>query len=161
MLRRFFLPVSVALVAAVIAAPGAPVHADPLAVVAGETLDVKADQLDVDVGAGTALLEGNVRASLGDLDVSCPKVEIRYDEAPRVKWVRGSGGVRASLKGIVARASSVELLVSERRAVLKGGVRLTRDKGWVEAESAEIHLDTRKVTLRGVKGSIPVETPER
>ena len=138
-----------------------PAHADPLGVVAGESLDITADKLDVDVNGGTALLEGNVRAVLGELTVTCPKVEMKYDEAPRVKWARGSGGVRASMKGIVAKASVVVVNVASRRVQLQGGVRLTRGKGWVEADKASIDLKTRKVTLHGVKGSIPVEPPQR
>ena len=40
-------------------------HADPLAVVAGQSLDVRADHLDVDIAKGTAVLQGNVRTVLG------------------------------------------------------------------------------------------------
>ncbi len=142
---------------------GAPrsAHAVPLAEVAGEALDVTADRLEVDVAEGTAALEGNVRAAMGDLEVFSPKIEIRYDEAPRVKWARGSGGVRAKLKGIEATAHSVELDVVKRTVTLRGGVRLTRGKGWVKASKASIDLSTRKVTLHEVKGSIPVEPPKR
>ena len=60
-------------------------QADPLAVVAGETLDVKADKLDVDIVKGTAVLEGGVRAKMGELEVLCPKVEIRYDKTPKMR----------------------------------------------------------------------------
>lgn len=134
---------------------------DPLLVVAGETLDVTATKLDVDIEKGTAVLEGNVSARMGELEVLCPKVEVRYDEAPKVRWARGSGGVRAKVKGIEATASSVELNVARRTVKLSGGVRLSRGRGWVKAESASIDLATRKVTLNEVKGSIPVEPPAR
>ena len=135
-------------------------QAEPLAVVAGESLDITADRLDVDVSAGTAALEGNVRAVMGELEVLSPKIEIRYDEAPRVNWARGSGGVRAKLKGIEATAQTVELDVGKRRVTLRGAVRLSRGKGWVKAAKARIDLSTRKVTLFEVKGSIPV-SPKR
>jgi lipopolysaccharide export system protein LptA len=153
---------AVALVAAftVVSLPGE-AHSDPLAVIEGETLDVKADKLDVDINKGTAVLEGSVRAKMGELEVLCPKIDIRYDEAPKVRWARGSGGVRARLKGIEAAASSFEVDVAKRTVKLAGGVRLTRGKGWVQAESATIDMSTRKVTLSEVKGSIPVEPPAR
>src|SRR4051812_23743347 len=48
-----------------------PAHADPLAVVEGQSLDVRADRLDVDIAKGTAVLQGNVRAVLGELEVEC------------------------------------------------------------------------------------------
>ncbi|MFO0566838.1 MAG: LptA/OstA family protein [Polyangiaceae bacterium] len=142
--------------------PGAPsAQAGPLGVVEGEKLDVKAEKLDVDIEKGTALLEGNVEAKLGELTVTCPKVEIRYDQAPRVRWAKGSGGVRARVKGIDATASSVVVDLAKREVTLSGGVRLARGKGWIEAGKATIDLSTKKVTLQEVKGSIPVEPPAR
>ncbi len=138
-----------------------PASAGPLAVVEGEKLDIKADKLDIDIDKGTALLDGNVEAKLGELSVTCPKVEIRYDQAPRVRWVKGSGGVRARVKGIDAVASSVVVDLAKREVTLTGGVRLARGKGWVEAGKATIDLSTKKLTLSEVKGSIPVEPPAR
>ena len=146
---------------AVLAVPRAPAQADPLGVVAGEALDVTAERLNVDVDKGTAVLEGEVHAKLGELDVRCPKVEIRYDEAPKVRWARGTGGVRAAVRGIEARARVVEVNVAKRKVKLSGAVHLTRGRGWVTAERAIIDLSTRKVSLREVKGSIPVEPPQR
>jgi lipopolysaccharide transport protein LptA len=136
-------------------------QADPLAEIGGETLDIRAEQLDVDIARGRALLSGNVSAKLGELEVLCPKVDIRYDEAPKVRWARGSGGIKARLKGIEATADSVELDVARRNVKLAGAVRLTRGRGWVEAERASIDIATSKVTLHDVKGSIPVERPQR
>src|SRR5215831_10709571 len=69
------------------------VGAAPIAVIDGEALDMSANRLDVDVERGTALLQGNVSASFGDLDIRCPSVEIRYDRSPRVSYARGTGGV--------------------------------------------------------------------
>jgi hypothetical protein len=107
------------------------------------------------------VLEGSVRAKMGELEVLCPKVDIRYDEAPKVRWARGSGGIKARMKGIEAAASSVEVDVARRTVKLGGGVRLSRGRGWVQADTASIDLSTRKVTLHDVKGSIPVEPPAR
>lgn len=163
--RRTFLPAAI-LSACLVLLGGASnvvseAHADPLAVVAGESLDIKADKLDVDINKGTALLSGNVSALMGELEVKCPKVEIRYDQAPRVKWARGTGGVEARLKGIVAKADTVVVDVSAREVQLAGTVRLMRGKGWVEADRATIDVASSKVSLKGVKGSIPVQPPQR
>ena len=141
--------------------PRAPAQADPLAVVAGEALDVTAERLHVNVDQGTAVLKGKVHARLGELEVHCPKVEIRYDEAPKVRWARGTGGVVATVRGIEARAKVFEVDVAKRKVKLAGGVHLTRGRGWVKAEFATINLATRKVSLQQVKGSIPVEPPRR
>ena len=150
-----------ALALAAVAVPGSPAQADPLAVVAGEALDIRAERLNIDVDQGTAILEGNVHAKLGELEVHCPRVEIRYDEAPKVRWARGTGGVEATVRGIRARAQAVEVDVAKRRVSLAGGVHLRRGRGWVKAEHATIDLATRKVQLRDVKGSIRVESPKR
>jgi lipopolysaccharide export system protein LptA len=131
--------------------------ADPLAVVEGEALDVSADHVEVDVERGTALLQGNVSTRLGELEVHCPSVEIRYDRSPRVSFARGTGGVSARLKGIDATASVVEFDAASRTVALHGSVRLSRGRGWVTAEHATVDIASGKVSLQEVKGSIPVD----
>jgi lipopolysaccharide transport protein LptA len=134
-------------------------QAGPLAVVAGETLDLRADSLEVDMARGSALLEGKVHAALGDLQLDCAKVEVRYDEAPNVRWAKGSGNVSARAKGFSATAAMIEIDVNRRSVRLAGSVKLARGRGWVTADSATIDLSTRKITLNDVEGSIPVQTP--
>jgi len=124
-------------------------------------LDVGADKLNVDIEKGTATLEGHVAATLGDMHVDCARIELKYDEAPKVKWAKGSGGVTAKLKGIEASAATFEVDVAHRSIKLGGGVKLSRGRGWVTADTAAIDINTRKVTLEDVKGSIPVQAPER
>lgn len=138
-----------------------PAHADPLVVVAGQSLDVRADHLDVDIAKGTAVLQGNVRAVLGELEVECGQIDVRYDEAPVVRYARGSKDVTVRLKGIEAKAAALEVDVARRSVRLQGGVKMSRGRGWVTAESAQIDLATRHVTLDAVKGSIPVQSPQR
>ena len=79
----------------------------------------------------------------------------------QVRWAKGSGGVIAKLKGIEATAAQFEVDVAHRSVKLSGGVKLSRGRGWVTADSAAIDINTRKVTLEDVKGSIPVQAPER
>lgn len=138
-----------------------PAHAEPLIVVEGQSLDVRADRLDVDIAKGTATLQGNVRAVLGDLEVECGKIDVRYDEAPVVRYARGSDAVTVRLKGIEAKATTLEVDVARRSVRLQGGVKVSRGRGWVTAEAAQIDLATRHVTLDSVKGSIPVQAPSR
>ncbi len=151
----------VTLVALSLLAPGEESQAAPLVQIGGEVLDVVAKHLDVDLAKGEALLEGDVQITLGQLNVSCARVDIKYDEAPQVKWARGVGGVRVSLKGIVATAQTLEVEVPERRVRLVGNVKVTRGKGWIQAERANIDLPTGKVSLEDVKGSIPIEAANR
>jgi lipopolysaccharide export system protein LptA len=131
--------------------------ADTLAVVEGEALDISADRVEVDIERGTALLQGNVSTRLGELEVHCPTVEIRYDRSPRVSFARGTGGVSARLKGIDATANAVEFDAASRTVALHGSVRLSRGRGWVTAEHATVDIASGKVSLQEVKGSIPVD----
>jgi len=76
----------------------------------------------------------------------------------------GSGASRdvsARAKGFAATAAAVEVDVQRRSVRLVGSVRLSRGRGWVTADSATVDLNTRKVVLNDVQGSIPVQTPNR
>ena len=60
------------------------------------------------------------------------------------------------MRGVHAEAPEVELDLMRQVLELRGGVRLTRGQGWLQAERASIDIATAKVTLAQVKGSIPV-----
>ena len=130
--------------------------ADPLVVVGGEALSLQADKLDVDVSAGEALLTGNVAIAKGELRVACPRIELRFDAATHVKWAKGSQGVSADVRGVHAEAPEVELDLVRQVLELRGGVKLSRGLGWLQAERATIDVASGKVSLAQVKGSLPV-----
>ena len=119
-------------------------------------VSLQADRLDIDILAGEATLTGKVTLSKGDLAVSCPRIDLRFDHTPHVTWARGSGGVTADLRGVHAEAPAVELDLTKQVLELRGGVKLTRGQGWLTADSARIEIATAKVSLAQVKGSIPV-----
>jgi lipopolysaccharide transport protein LptA len=158
--KRWALALAV-LVSPLILSGAESAHADPLAVVEGQSLDVRADHLDVDIAKGTAVLQGNVRAVLGEMELECGKIDVRYDEAPVVRYARGSNDVTVRLKGIEAKAATLEVDVARRSVRLQGGVKVSRGRGWVTADAAQIDIATRHVTLDDVKGSIPVQAPAR
>jgi lipopolysaccharide export system protein LptA len=150
-----------ALLAVLLTAVPSPSEADAiLGVGGGDALSLQADQLDIDVSAGDALLTGNVSLSKGDLKVACPRIELKFDTSPHVKWARGSGGVSADVRGVHAEAPEVELDLAKQVLELRGGVRLTRGQGWLQADRATINIDTAKVTMSQVKGSVPVPPPK-
>jgi lipopolysaccharide export system protein LptA len=129
--------------------------AEPLPGIGGDAVEVQAEQLDVDVMAGEAVLTGKVVVSKGDLTVSCPRIDLRFDRTPHVTWLRGSGGVSADVRGVHAEAPTVELDLAKQVLELRGGVKLTRGQGWLTADTARIEVATGKVSLTQVKGSIP------
>jgi lipopolysaccharide export system protein LptA len=142
--------------AAVIVSSVSGALAEPLLGGPNDPVAMQADQLDVDVGAGSAVFTGNVSLAKGDLHVSCPRIEVKFDTTPHVSWARGSGGVSADVRGVHAEAPEVELDLTKQVLELRGGVRLTRGQGWLQAEKASIDIATAKVTLAQVKGAIPV-----
>jgi lipopolysaccharide export system protein LptA len=141
-------------------ASGQIAQADPLAGIGGDALDLTADKLEVDIPAGTAVLTGHVTLVRGSLRVDCPRIDVKYDEAPHVTWAKGSGGVTADIRGVHAEAPEVELDLAKHVLELRGGVRLTRGQGWLNADKATIEIASAKVTLKDVKGSLPVALPK-
>jgi lipopolysaccharide export system protein LptA len=133
--------------------------ADPLLEVGGDSVGLAADRLDVDVSAGAAVLTGSVALTKGDLKVHCPRIDLKFDTTPHVTWARGSGGVVADVRGVHAEAPEVELDLAKQYIELRGGVRLSRGAGWLQADKASIDIATAKVTATQVKGSIPVPKP--
>jgi lipopolysaccharide export system protein LptA len=124
--------------------------------VGGDAVSLQAEQLEIDVLAGEATLTGKVNLSKGDLTVTCPRIDLRFDHAPHVTWAKGSGGVAADVRGVHAEAPFVEFDLTRQVLDLSGGVKLSRGQGWLTADSARIEIATAKVSLNQVKGSIPV-----
>ena len=135
------------------------VAADPLLDVGKGDVAIQADKLDVDVAAGTAVLTGKVVLTKGDMTVRCPRFDLRFDTTPHVRWAKGSGGVVADVRGVHAEAPEVELDMVKQILEMRGGVKLSRGQGWIQAEKATIELATARVTATQVKGSIPVPKP--
>lgn len=130
--------------------------ATPLLELSPGNVQVEAELLEVDVGNQTAILTGNVSLSKGDLLVKCPRLEVHFDNSPHVKWAKGSGGVVADVRGVHGEAPEVELDLGRQTLELRGGVRLTRGQGSLQATRTTIDLSTGKVTAHQVKASLPV-----
>jgi lipopolysaccharide transport protein LptA len=156
MIARRFLGLAVVLVATCVARV---VAAEPLLDVGKGDVGVQADSLEVDVATGTAVLTGKVVLSKGDLSVKCPRFDLKFDSTPHVRWAKGSGGVVADVRGVHGEAPEVELDMVKQTLEMRGGVKLSRGQGWIQAEKATIELATAKVTATQIKGSIPVPKP--
>ena len=134
-------------------------EAEPLLDVGKGDVSVQAEKLELDVATGSAILTGQVVLSKGDLNVRCPRVELKFDTSPHLNWAKGSGGVVADVRGVHGEAPEVELDLKKQVLELRGGVKLSRGQGWIQADKATIELATGKVTATQVKGSIPVPKP--
>lgn len=156
MRRRLF-----AIVAILVSTSFAPREADADAIldVSKGDVGVQADKLEVDVAAGAAILTGQVVLTKGDMSVRCPRVDLKFDTSPHLSWAKGSGGVVADVRGVHGEAPEVELDLKKQTLELRGGVKLSRGQGWIQADKATIELATARVTATQVKGSIPVPKP--
>ena len=134
-------------------------EAEPLLDVGKGDVSVQAEKLELDVATGSAILTGQVVLSKGDLNVRCPRVELKFDTSPHLNWAKGSGGVVADVRGVHGEAPEVELDLKKQVLELRGGVKLSRGQGWIQADKATIELASGKVTATQVKGSIPVPKP--
>jgi lipopolysaccharide export system protein LptA len=150
--RVLMVPIALA----ALLAPVTLARAEILGGVGPDPVKLQADQLDIDILAGEATLTGKVTLTKGDLVVNCPRIDLRFEHAPKLTWARGSGGVTADVRGVHAEAPSVELDLTKQVLDLRGGVKLTRGQGWLTADSARIEIATAKVSLTQVKGAIPV-----
>jgi lipopolysaccharide export system protein LptA len=130
--------------------------ADPILDMGKGDVGIQADKLELDVAAGEAILTGQVVLTKGDLSVRCPRVDLKFGAAPHLEWAKGSGGVVADVRGVHAEAAEVELDMRKQVLALRGGVRISRGQGWIQADKATIELATARVTATQVKGSIPV-----
>ena len=78
----------------------------------GESLDLHAEHLDLDLEKRSATMTGGVTISRGALELRCPRVEVRYDDAQnqstgqlRVTWVKGTGRRRGDGEGRARRGA--------------------------------------------------------
>jgi lipopolysaccharide export system protein LptA len=156
-MARWLLPAT--LVLASLLAPASLASAETILGGADPNVALQADKLEIDILAGEATLTGKVQLTKGDLTVSCPRIDLRFDQTPHVTWAKGSGGVTADVRGVHAEAPSVELDLSKQVLDLRGGVRLTRGGAWLTADTARIDIPTAKVSLTQVKGALPVAKP--
>jgi lipopolysaccharide export system protein LptA len=122
----------------------------------GEALDVRADQVEVDVAAASAVLSGHVELARKDLRVSCPRVEARFDKEGRIQSAHATGRVVivAGEKGLRGEADEVRLDLAARTAELRGNVRVAQGASSLGAERATVDLATSRVSLEAVRGTL-------
>ncbi|MCU0683273.1 MAG: hypothetical protein MUF34_13710 [Polyangiaceae bacterium] len=141
-------------------APGPGPEGDP------DALDVRADKLEFDWGMARAVLDGHVQLRRGDILVTCPRVEGRFDASARLLTARGFGPVTADFRGTHAEADDVEVDMSQKVIrlkghvqVVRGGARLTAERGTIEFASAHLSLEEVHGVLPGPLAPIPGSAP--
>ena len=130
--------------------------------VAGRSVDIAAEIMDIDLETASATLSGSVKVVSGGLELECPKLNLRYDERSfELSWAKAEGGIRARFEQTRARAPRAEFDLGRQLLVLSGGVELEREGGKIEARRAEVNLGDHRIRLVGVRGSLPVPGPPK
>ncbi len=127
-------------------------EADPLLDVGKGDVSVQADKLEVDVATGSAVLTGQVVLSKGDMNVRCPRVELKFDTSPHLNWAKGSGGVVADVRGVHGEAPEVELDLIDDRCVVTSALPLEIEAHW--REHAGHWLATARASPRGTEPNL-------
>ena len=130
-------------------------HSAPPLGGAGDSLDVRADKLEVDLAVARAVLDGHVQLKRGDLVVMCPRVESRFDGSARLLWAHGFGPVTADVRGTHAEADDIEVDMVKQTLRLLGHVQVTRNGARLTADRGTIQFSTMHLTLEDVHGVLP------
>ena len=137
-----------------LAAPSATTSPSAAALGSGEPVDVQADRLDVDLAKKSAALSGHVVLKRGDLVLRCARLDARFDDAPKVVWARGQGGVAVDLKGTHAEADEAEVDLAGKTLELRGKVSVARAGSRLSAERATVDLGEGRFSLYAAHGTL-------
>lgn len=113
----------------------------------GLDVEISADSLGISEQEGSAVFEGNVRISQGDLHLFAPKVTVLYGSGTQeIDRIEASGGVTLSSGDSKIEAQLARYEVGSGTVALEGDVLLVRGPAAISAQAA--HLDIRSGTAR-------------
>lgn len=121
-----------------------------------EEAAVNADRLEIDHKLMRARFSGNVRATYGELKISCDEMSVSYDEDGRIAALNAKGKVMVTRGDASARASSARLDAGQDLLILEGNPVLTKGPNQIQGERIEIHLKTGKLEVANAKGKFKI-----
>jgi lipopolysaccharide export system protein LptA len=111
-------------------------------------VEITADQLELDQGAGTAVFTGAVRVGQGSLRMAADRIEVIYVEAEggtgQVERMHATGNVTLSNGAEAAEAEAATYEVATGIVEMQGDVLLTQ--GGNALSSQELHIDLNQGT---------------
>jgi lipopolysaccharide export system protein LptA len=98
-------------------------------------VEVTADELTVDQGAGQAVFTGNVLVVQGEMRMTAAKVKVEYgDDGKGIKQMNASGGVTLVTALEAAEASEAVYTIATGALVMTGSVLLTQGPSAISGE---------------------------
>ena len=113
----------------------------------GLNVEITADSLGISEQSGSAVFEGDVRISQGDLHLFAPRVTVFYGTGTQdIDRIEASGGVMLSSGDSKLEAQVARYEVGSGTVALEGDVLLVRGPAVISAQTA--HLDIRSGTAQ-------------
>ena len=149
----------VALIAACLSAPALAQQADirfgGLKQDTSLPVEVDADNLSVDQGAGTAIFSGNVLVKQGEMRMTAAQVRVEYnDEGSAIEKMHASGGVTLVSPTDAAEAQDAVYTIESGNVVMTGNVLLTQGNSAISGEKLTVNLKDGTGTMTGRVQSI-------
>jgi lipopolysaccharide export system protein LptA len=131
-----------------------------------QPVEITADRLDLDQGAGTAVFVGNVRVGQGELRLAADRVEVFYVEGSggangEVQRMVANGNVTLSNGTEAAEADEAVYEVAAGKVAMQGDVLLTQGKSALSSQTLNIDLEAGTAQFEGRVQTIftPGQTP--
>lgn len=121
-----------------------------MAVDTDAAIEVTADALSVDQDNGTAVFEGEVVISQGDMRLSAPRVEVVYGaDTSQIDRLVATGGVTIVTAADAAEAETADYNVATGMLTLDGDVLLTQGDSAISAQSMLVNVTDGTATMQG------------
>lgn len=140
-------------------APGVEARATGVAVqvTSQPELVVSADRSSWVLAKGTAVFEGSVEATRGELSLQCDRLEVTHGEDGQVQTAQASGGVEIRRDGWLAKGGTAALVQSTGQLVLTGSPRLEEAGNVLVGERIVVSLEGEEVSCERCTLSIGSE----
>ncbi|MBU1835918.1 MAG: lipopolysaccharide transport periplasmic protein LptA [Alphaproteobacteria bacterium] len=148
-MNRFFAAL-IALVFAVPATAQTNINLGGIAADPSASVEVTADNLNVDQDTGSAVFSGNVVIGQGDLRLSAPSVQVTYAaDSGDITRLQATGGVTFATATEAAEAQSADYNLASGLLTLNGDVLLTQGQSALSADSMVLDLNAGTAQMNG------------
>jgi lipopolysaccharide transport protein LptA len=120
--------------------------------------EVRADRLEIDHNKKHARFEGNVRATYGDLVVTCVRMALTYNAKGEVVTLKAEEKVVVTRGSAKATAKFATLDAKLGVLVLEGNPVLLRGENRLEGMRITIHLKNNRIDVFEARGTFKLGT---
>jgi lipopolysaccharide export system protein LptA len=113
-------------------------------------IEVTSESLSIDQDTGTAVFEGDVLISQGELRISAARVEVIYGtDTNRIARLIASGNVTFVTAQDAAEAETADYDITTGLLTLTGDVLLTQGGSAISAQSMVVNVNNGTATMQG------------